>query len=185
MDTVQLLKEARQGSAAAQKYLFDIWSGKMMLVCVRYLKNEQDAEEVLLDGFYKFFKNLPGFTYNGEAALHGWLKKIMVNECLMFLRKKHKALLFPEENLPQVPVNAAILMQLDAEALNSLILQLPMGYRTVFNLYVVEGYDHKEIAAMLNINENTSRSQLMKAKGKLKAMVEQKNISYEMSHKNF
>lgn len=127
----------------------------------------------------KMFQHINGFVYEGENSFERWIKQIMVNECLMFLRKKHKALLFAEEDLPQVSVNAEVLVLLDAEALNSLVLQLPMGYRTVFNLYVVEGYDHREIATMLNINENTSRSQLMKAKGKLKAMIEQTNMSYE------
>jgi len=101
----------------------------------------------------------------------------------MFLRTKNKALLFPEDDLPQIPVSAEILMQLDAEDLNNLILELPIGYRSVFNLYVVEGYDHKEIASMLNISENTSRSQLMKAKAKLKNMIEQQQMNYENSRR--
>lgn len=164
MDTAQLLKEARQGSAAAQKCLFDIWSGKMMLVCLRYLKNEQDAEEVLLDGFYKFFKNLPGFTYNGEAALHGWLKKIMVNECLMQLRKKNSFTIVTESSAEDIPLEAEALNNLSAKEILALIVQLPVGYRTVFNLYVMEGMEHKEIAKLLGIAEGTSKSQLSKAK---------------------
>jgi RNA polymerase sigma-70 factor (ECF subfamily) len=76
MDIAQLVKEARQGSASAQKCLFDLLSDKMMLVCCRYLKSREDAEEVLLDGFYKFFKNLNQFNYQGEAALYGFLKRL-------------------------------------------------------------------------------------------------------------
>ena len=85
MDLSVLIKEAKEGSKAAQKCLFDQLSDKMGLICRRYVKNREDAEEILLDGFYKFFKNLPGFTYQGDASLVAWLKKIMVNECLMFL----------------------------------------------------------------------------------------------------
>lgn len=164
MDTAQLLKEARQGSAAAQKCLWDRWAKKMLLVCLRYLKNEQDAEEALLDGFYKFFKSLDGFTYNGDAALHGWLKKIMVNECLMQLRKKHVFTIVTEAAAEDIPMPEAALNNLSAKEILALIVQLPVGYRTVFNLHVMEGMEHKEIAALLGIATGTSKSQLSKAK---------------------
>ena len=89
MDSAILIKEAKQQSAAAQKCLFDLFADKMLMTCRRYVKNKEDAEEILLDGFCKFFKGLASFSYQNEAALHGWIKQIMVNECLMFLRKKH------------------------------------------------------------------------------------------------
>src|SRR6185437_5679158 len=88
METSELIKEAKQGSTAAQKYLFDQWAEKMHFICRRYVKNPEDAEELLLDGFYKFFKKINSFNYKGDVALYMWLKKIMINECLMFLRKK-------------------------------------------------------------------------------------------------
>lgn len=178
MDTAQLLKEARQGSAAAQKCLFDSWSGKMMLVCLRYLKNQQDAEEVLLDGFCKFFKNLPGFTYNGDAALHGWLKKIMVNECLMRLRKKNSFAIVTEASAEDVPLEEEALDNLSAKEILALIVQLPVGYRTVFNLYVIEGMEHKEIVQLLGIAEGTSKSQLSKAKILLQKNLVQHGAGY-------
>src|SRR5438105_3246811 len=89
MDTSELIREAKQGSTAAQKILFDQFAEKMMLVCQRYVKSPQDAEELLLDGFYKFFSKISSFTYQGDAPLYGWLKRIMINECLMFLRAKN------------------------------------------------------------------------------------------------
>lgn len=159
-----MLKEAKQGSAAAQKCLWDMWAKKMLLVCLRYLKNEQDAEEALLDGFYKFFKNLPAFTYNGDAALHGWLKKIMVNECLMQLRRKNAFSMVTETAAEDIPLPEEALNNLSAKEILALIMQLPVGYRTVFNLYVIEGMEHKEIATLLGIAEGTSKSQLSKAK---------------------
>ena len=89
MDLQKLIKEAKQGSGAAQKILFHIRADKLLITCRRYIKTYEDAEEVLLDGFYKFFKNLASFSYQSDAALYAWLKKIMINECLMFLRKKN------------------------------------------------------------------------------------------------
>jgi RNA polymerase sigma-70 factor (ECF subfamily) len=143
----------------------------MILLCRRYVKNAEDAEEVLLDGFYKFFKNMPAFHYQGEAAMMAWLKKIMVNECLMLLRKKNVFTIVTESSAEELPLEAEALDQLSAKEIFDLIVQLPVGYRTVFNLFEIEGRDHKEIAGLLGITEGTSKSQLSKAKSLL-----QKNL---------
>jgi RNA polymerase sigma factor (sigma-70 family) len=164
MEIAQLVKEAKQGSASAQKCLFDLLSDRMMLLCRRYLKNQEDAEEVLLDGFYKFFKNLQALNFHGDAALIGWLKKIMINECLMLLRKKNVFTIVTEAAAEDIPLEEAALNDLSAKEIFDLIVQLPVGYRTVFNLHVIEGMEHKEIAALLGIAEGTSKSQLSKAK---------------------
>jgi len=164
MEIAELVKEAKQGSASAQKCLFDLLSDRMMLVCRRYLKSQEDAEEVLLDGFYKFFKNLPLFHFQGDAALTGWLKRIMINECLMLLRKKNVFTIVTESAAEDVPLEEEALNNLSAKEIFDLIVQLPVGYRTVFNLYAIEGMEHKEIAALLGIAEGTSKSQLSKAK---------------------
>src|ERR1700712_3408144 len=89
MEIQELIKESKKGSAAAQKCLFDMMAPRMSMLCRRYVKNPEDAEEVMLDGFFKFFKNLSNFNYQGEAATYGWIKRIMINECLMFMRKKN------------------------------------------------------------------------------------------------
>src|ERR1700712_3123229 len=89
MNISEQIEDARSGNAAAQKCLFDHLADPMLVLCRRYVKSREDAEEILLDGFYKFFKSLPAFHYQGETAMYAWLKKIMVNECLMFLRKKN------------------------------------------------------------------------------------------------
>lgn len=164
MEITQLVKEAKQGSAAAQKCLFDILSDRMLLLCRRYVKNAEDAEEVLLDGFYKFFHHLPAMQYQGEAALIGWLKKIMVNECLMMLRKKNVFTIVTDAAAEDIALDNSVLDELSAKEIFQLILQLPVGYRTVFNLHEIEGMEHKEIAALLGIAEGTSKSQLSKAK---------------------
>jgi RNA polymerase sigma factor (sigma-70 family) len=178
METSELIKEAKQGSAAAQKCLFDQLSQKMLLVCRRYVKNSEDAEELLLDGFYKFFKKIASFNYQGDAALYGWLKRIMINECLMFLRKKNVFTIVTEATADEVPLQEEALNNLSAGEIFNLIVQLPVGYRTVFNLYVIEGVPHKEIAALLGISEGTSKSQFSKAKILLQKLLLQNNTEY-------
>lgn len=178
MDIAQLIREAKQGSAPAQKCLFDLLNDKMLLVCRRYVKGNEDAEEVLLDGFYKFFKTLGSFQYHGDAALYSWIKKIMINECLMLLRKKNVFTIVTEADAAHCPLEAEALNNLSAKEIFDLIVQLPVGYRTVFNLYEIEGLEHKEIAAMLGITEGTSKSQLSKAKILLQKNLAQNGTRY-------
>ena len=142
MDVSQLIKEAKHGSAAGQKCLFDLFADRLMLVCRRYVKINEDAEEVLLDGFYKFFKNIGSFMYRSEAELYAWLKKIMINECLMLLRKKNVFTIVTETAAEDIPLQEEALDNLSAKEIIDLIIQLPVGYRTVFNLYVIEGMEH-------------------------------------------
>ena len=178
METSELIKEAKQGSAAAQKCLFDEWAKKMMVVCCLYVKNPEDAEEILLDGFYKFFKKLSGFTYQGDGALYAWLKKIMIYECLMFLRKKNVFNIVTDSSVEEIALEEEALNKLFADEIFNLIVQLPVGYRTVFNLHVIEGMPHNEIAQNLGIAEGTSKSQLYKAKILLQKILLQNNIEY-------
>jgi RNA polymerase sigma-70 factor (ECF subfamily) len=174
----ELIKEAKKGSAAAQKCLFDLLADKMLMVCRRYVKNQQDAEELLLDGCYKFFKSLPSLNYQGESALFGWVKKIMINECLMFLRKKNAFVIVSEHVAETVALEDDVFSRLSATDIFNLVIQLPAGYRTVFNLHVIEGMNHGEIAALMGISEGTSKSQLSKAKSLLQKMLAQQNIEY-------
>ena len=178
MDVSELIKEAKQGSAAAQKCLFDMMSDKMMLLCRRYVKTYEDAEEILLDGFYKFFKNLSSFTYQGDGSMNAWLKKIMINECLMFLRRKHSFIITTEQEAKEIPLHEEALDNLSLSEIFNLIVELPVGYRTVFNLYDIEGMRHKEIAKLLGIAEGTSKSQLNKAKLLLQKNLMQKGGEY-------
>jgi len=179
METSELIKEVKQGSLAAQKCLFDLLSEKMLMICRRYVKSNEDAEELMLDGFYKFFKKISSFNYQGNAALYGWLKKIMINECLMFLRKKNVFTIVTEANVEEIPLQEEALNNLSANEIFKMIMQLPVGYRTVFNLYVIEGLPHKEVAALLNISEGTSKSQLSKAKILLQKILLQNNMDYD------
>jgi RNA polymerase sigma factor (sigma-70 family) len=178
MTIAEQLEDARSGNAAAQKYLFDHLADPMMALCCRYVRNRADAEELLLDGFYKFFSHLKDFHYQGEAALYAWLKTIMVRECLMFLRRRRAFAMLSAEAGEEIASGFEPLSGLSAAEIFDLIVQLPVGYRTVFNLYVIEGMAHKEIAKALGINEGTSKSQLSKAKILLQKMLEQKGINY-------
>jgi len=178
MNQQQLIKECKEGSAAAQKWLFDHFADKMIMVCGRYVKQETDAEEVMLDGFFKFFKSISSFQYQGEAALFSWIKKIMINECLMFLRNKNAFVITAESTAEHLPLQADILDKLNADEIYKLIVQLPVGYRTVFNLFAIEGMGHKEIAQLMGIAEGTSKSQLNKARQYLQKMLTQKNNDY-------
>ncbi len=178
MEIAQLVKESKRGSRAAQKCLFDQFCENMRMVCRRYVKNPEDAEEILLNGFYKFFKNLPSFTYQSDGALYAWLKRIMVNECLMFLRKKNVFTIVTEAAAEEICLEEEAIANLSAAEIFNLVVQLPVGYRTVFNLFVIEGLDHREIAAMMGISEGTSKSQLSKSKALLQKMLTQNGIEY-------
>lgn len=178
MDTSELIKEAKGGSVAAQKYLFDLMADRLLMVCRRYVKVQEDAEEIMLDGFYKFFKNLSSFDYKGDAALFGWMKKIVINECLMFLRKKNSFMVVSESDAENISLEEDALDNLSAAEIFNLLIQLPVGYRTVFNLYEIEGMGHKEIANLMGISEGTSKSQLSKSKVLLQKLLLKKGIKY-------
>lgn len=183
MNISEQIEDARSGNAAAQKVLFNRLADPMMALCCRYVKNREDAEEILLDGFYKFFSHLPGFKYQGEAALFGWVRQIMVNECLMFLRRRHSFAIVSEAEAEEVVGEEEPLGDLSSAEIVGLIVRLPVGYRTVFNLHVIEGMEHHEIGGLLGIAEGTSKSQLHKAKLLLRKMLQQKGISYEQRKK--
>lgn len=171
MELKQLYKECLKNSITAQKYLFDILKNQMFLQCRRYVKSNEQAEEVLMNGFLKVFTHLPSINYNSNAAFVGWINKIMVNECLQFLRSKENYLQIVTNEIPEMNIISSIESDLATDELYLLVLQLPIGYRIVFNLYEVEGYTHKEIAALLNITEGTSKSQLSKAKQYLQKLL--------------
>ncbi len=151
----------------------------MLMVCMRYVKNLPDAEEMMLNGFYNFFKSIDRFVYSNEGSIGAWLKKIMVNECLMFLRKKGELQIVEEEHAAETGIEDGHIGRMSANEIFRLIMTLPVGYRTVFNLFVVEGYSHKEIATLTGITEGTSKSQLNKARGMLQKTMKQNETYYE------
>lgn len=174
----KIIKKARNGDQKAQRSLFDHYARPMFLLCLRYVRIQEDAEDLLSTGFTKAFANLGSFESRGEASFEFWLKRILINECLMFLRKQNKAPLMVEPDESLISTHEDILDTLSADTLFDLILHLPEGYRTVFNLFEIEGYTHKEIAEKLGITEGTSKSQLSKAKAALKETIIKKGLNY-------
>ena len=164
IDQSQLIKNCLKGKAAAQKQLYDKYAPEMLGVCYRYTKSLQDAEEVMQNGFVRVFKFLN--QYKEEGELGAWIRRIMVNTALNYLKKSKKYqhdLLFDTAEL-HVITNDNPEVLLNAKELAELIRQLPTGYQAIFNLYAVEGFSHAEIGQMLGISENTSRSQYMRAR---------------------
>lgn len=168
----ELIENCRKGKRKAQRELYDRFAPKMFGLCRRYVKNKQNAEDVLMQGFMKVYDKLG--TFQSKGSFEGWIRRIMVNESLMFLRKQHDFTVSTE--VSELPVRVVTLNAEDdlvAQDILNLLEQLPTGYRTVFNLYVLEGYKHREIAEELGISINTSKSQLILARKRLREMLEQ------------
>lgn len=173
-DKIELYNQLIEGciniNREAQYKLYNLLSGKMFAVCLRYAKNREAAEDILQDGFVKVFTNIEKFR--GDGSFEGWVRRIIVNTAVEYYRKSAK--MYPVVNVDDV--NKDIAWQdtgdnLELEDVMNMINNLSTGYRTIFNLYVVEGYSHKEIADMLQINEGTSKSQLARARYLLMEMV--------------
>ena len=148
----------------------------MTRLCLRYMKNEETTKDVLAEAFLKVFLNINKFTPKEEGSLGAWIKKIVINESLMALRKHRN--IFLTEALDEHPLTeeASVELIFAAEDLYAVILRLPDGYRTIFNLFAIEGYSHKEIAMLLSITEGASRSQLTHARASLKNLLSKKTI---------
>ena len=168
-----LIKKAMRNNREAQKMLFEIHSPKMLSVCRYYIKDLQHTEEVMLNGFFKVFSNLKNFK--NEGSFEGWIRRIMVNESISFLRKQKKIELLVEDVEIQYDYSDETDTDIDAEVIQQLIDNLPEGYKMVFIMYAIEGYKHHEIAEQLNISEGTSKSQLFKARKLLKQQINELN----------
>ena len=148
---------------AAQQYLYETYSPKKYFVCLRYARHASEAQDMLQDGFIKVFDNIGSFKFNG--SFEGWIRRIIVNTALNYCRKssfKHEKLGI--EDYQDKIVQSKAVSNLGEKELLALIQKLPDGYRVVFNLYVIEGFSHREIGEMLDITESTSRSQLAKSR---------------------
>lgn len=176
MTEQKAIEGCKKQDRISQKYVFDAYSEGMLMVCMRYVKHLPDAEELLLNGFYNFFRTIDRFIYTDKGSIGAWLKKIMINECLMFLRKKQCMKITNEDHAAEIGIDDGQTGRMNANEIFQLILTLPPGYRTVFNLFVVEGYSHKEIATLLDITEGTSKSQLNKARVQLQKVMKEKKM---------
>ena len=171
MDEKQLIEGCINKDRKAQKALYDKYSKRMMAVCLRYVKNTDDAQDLLQEGFIKLFTNI--HKYMGEGLFDGWVRKIFVNCALERLRYQDvlkNADDITETDYADLPDESTV-SQLSAEEIMAYVRMLPDGFRTVFNMFAIEGYSHKEIGQKLHIAESTSRSQYVRARKMLQKMI--------------
>lgn len=172
----ELIAQCLKNDALAQKHMYEWLAPRMHALCLRYIADREAARDVLHDGFITLFSKFD--TYKGEGSFEGWARRIFITASLMYLRKndilKHADQL--EEAGERVPYDSGIVEQMDARTLMDLVQEMPAGFRTVFNMYAVEGYSHQEIAMELGITEGGSRSQLSRAKIWLKEKLNEYNI---------
>lgn len=173
MDEQQLIAGCKSRNRLAQRELYEKYARKMLAVCLRYVNDKETARDLMQDGFVKVFTSID--TYSGIGAFEGWLRKIFMNCALEYLRRgdvlKESTDLDSTAELVQPDSNA--ISDLSAAELMRLVQSLPKGFRTIFNMFAVEGYSHKEISEMLGINESTSRSQYTRAKQLLQKKVKE------------
>ena len=171
MDEKQLIEGCVNSDRRAQKALYDKYSRRMMAVCLRYVKDQEDARDLLQEGFVKLYTNIHKFS--GEGSFDGWVRKIFVNSALERLR--HNDILknaddIDDVNYADMPDDESA-SEISSDDIMKYVRSLPDGFRTVFNLFAIEGYSHKEIGEKLNISESTSRSQYMRARKILQKMI--------------
>jgi RNA polymerase sigma factor (sigma-70 family) len=180
-----ILQGCLKNNAAAQKALYLKYSAKMLVVCYRYAHKREDAEDMLQEGFIKVFSQI--HTFESRGALEGWIRRIIVHTCINNLKKNKRfnesvdlihanSIQVREESIPSI---------IQAKEVVECIRVLPIGYRTVLNLYAIEGFSHKEISSMLDIEESTSRSQYTRAKAMLEDILVRKHILYKPKEELF
>ena len=172
-DQVQLIAGCKVGKPRAQKELFEQYASAMLSVCIRYVNDRETAQDLLQEGFIKLYTKID--TYSGNGSFAGWVRRIFVTTALEYLRQKDalkQSVNIEEYDNLITDHDIGVLDKLSADDLLDCISKLPDGYRTVFNLYAIEGYSHSEIADQLEISESTSRSQFMRARNILQQNVQ-------------
>lgn len=174
-----IINGCRNGERKMQELLYSRYSGKMYSVCLRYSGNNDDAQDLLQEGFIKIFKNLD--KYRGDGSFEGWIRRIFVNTSIELYRKKSvlQKVIDPADVIVE-DKDWNILDDLAEKDIIKMIQDLSPGYKLVFNMHVIEGYSHKEIAEILGINEGTSKSQLARAKMVLKKMITHHDTSKQI-----
>lgn len=177
MQTAQLIKDCIKGKRSAQSEFYNLYASRMLGICYRYTKHQQDAEDILQEGFLKIFKNLDQFKQSGP--LDAWIRRIMVNAAINYLRKHSRyrndlqiesiAVHHISDENPEI--------KLDTKEIVECIRSLPLGYQTIFNLVAIEGFEHAEVAALLKMNINTVRSQYSRARALLILALKQQTIT--------
>lgn len=178
LDEKSLIKKCLKRDSIAQKHLYDLYSKKLYGICLRYSQSEEEAQDILQDSFVKIFTKLDTFQHSG--SFEGWLKRITTNTAIEYYRRRID-ITEVDELTPSPYLSTQADNNLEVEELLKLIQELPDGYRMVFNLYAIEGYNHGEIALKLGISEGTSKSQFSRARAYLQKKIEEK---YKLSRKS-
>ena len=171
---IQLIDSCREGNRVAQKVVYDRLAPRMFPVCIRYVGDRTVAEDILQDGFITLFTRLD--SYKGDGSFEGWARKIFVTTALMYLRKKDALKMSDDLEVAKglkTEVTGQI-ANIGYKELMEMVMSLPAGFRTVFNMYAVEGYSHKEIAGILGISEVTSRTQYSRARALLQSKIKER-----------
>lgn len=174
------IESLRTKDANAQKKVFEHYGSFLYRVAYRYVRDRMTAEDLVVDAFLKIFEGAANFRFENLRSFEAWMKRIVINEALMLLRKQANFHLMPESEAIEVPVEDNVLDTISSDEIYQLIADLPDGYRTIFNLFAIEGFTHKEIADKLNINEGTSKSQLNHAR----KLLQKKILLLDKSHAN-
>lgn len=169
-----IIVDLKKGAKLAQETLYKSYSAEFLSLTRRYIKNTADAEDVFISAFFKILTKINSYT--GQGNFEGWMKRIVINESLMHLRKNHNFFMTLETSHINIKQEIDYGSDIDYQNLLKLLDLLPLGYRTVFNLYVIEGYKHREIAEQLGISINTSKSQLILAKKRMREILKKKHI---------
>ena len=182
MDKDQLIYRVGKGEPEAQKLLYDNYKEMLFTVCLRYSRDRSEAEDILHEGFILIFRDIKQFK--GRGSLYGWMRKVMVHTALQYLRKWKKDWTHadPMDFKAVMVTENDIFDTLGLQELTTMIQNLPTGYRIIFNLFVIEGYSHKEIGQLLGISINTSKTQLFKAKNVLKKQLEKQLLTINIDH---
>lgn len=165
----EIIELSKEGNPKAQYQLYKLYSKAMFNICVRMIKSYEEAEDLLQESFTDAFMKLSSFRY--ESSFGAWLKRIVINKCINSIQKKKPDLVFPDHPVEPVPVDETVdygKIEMDVRKIHNAMEDLPDGYRLIFSLYALEGYDHNEIAGILNISESTSKSQYLRAKQKIR-----------------
>ena len=174
----EIVEECKKGDYKAQFELYQLYSKAMYNICLRMVKSEMDAEDLLQNSFIDVFTKLDSFRF--QSSIGAWIKRIVINNCINFLKKKR--LYFEEINeqmgsIEEVNESTTQNKDLNVEAIKRAVFKLPDGYRVVFSLYLMEGYDHQEISDILSISVATSKSQYSRAKKKIKELLLSERLS--------
>lgn len=182
MEEQILADGCREGDGAAQRELYNLYAGRLLSICLRYVGDRATAEDLLHDAFLKIFGAFDRFTYRGSGSLRAWIERVTVNVALEWLRTRNRLGMVPlDESRPipdQAEPAASEMASIPREVLLGFVSELPDGYRAVFNLYCIEDHSHREIAQMLGINEKSSSSQLFHAR----ALLSRKVREYMKTH---